>query len=312
MRPMTRRTFLQASGLTVLGVAAGCARGPKTSPSTGTLEEIAGGRSQAVQAISVGTELLSGIEERVAWGLIDPVAKQPFASGDARFWFARQPGEQASGPYAMRAIGGPLAGRGVFVADDVVVPSDGIWFGLVELTAGEDEPIIGLERFKVGATTQMPKPGDDAVSVPTPTTKAPRGVDPICTLDPPCGMHEVSLDVALERGDPIVLTFGTPAFCQTQFCGPITQLIDAERPRHPDVTFIHVELLRDDSNDTILAYGGRRPAGYEGNFLAPAVQAWQITEEPATYYIATDGTIAVRQLSALDTVDLGAGIAAIA
>ncbi|MEP4650166.1 MAG: hypothetical protein ABJ314_08280, partial [Ilumatobacter sp.] len=64
-------------------------------------------------------------------------------------------------------------------------------------------------------------PGDRLEPFDTPTASDGRGVDPICTREPPCPFHEVTVTDALAIGKPVVYLIGTPAFCQTATCGPI-------------------------------------------------------------------------------------------
>ncbi|HEX9775025.1 MAG TPA: hypothetical protein VGB83_05550 [Actinomycetota bacterium] len=302
---LTRREFILAGSLAVLGA---CARKP-APPATTTLNDVIANRTQGVQVIWVQVELLSGRTERLPFALIG--ADGPINGATGRFWIARNRESEALGPYDFRHVGGELGERGLYVGE-VSVPEDGLWLLAVEATPpGGATPALGVAQIQAGATNQMPKPGDAAVSVATPTTRKHRGVDPICTRRPPCGMHETSLDDALAAGSPVVLTIGTPRFCQSATCGPVVDVLEGVRDEFPGVTFVHAELLRDDHDDTVAAYAGQRPSDYEGSPIAPAAVAWNVTEEPATYYIGADGTIVERHLSGIDEVDARAAIAAL-
>jgi hypothetical protein len=114
------------------------------------------------------------------------------------------------------------------------------------------------------AEVTVPKPGDAMVAVDTPTVIDARGVDPICTREPPCPLHDVTLADALAEGRPIAFLVGTPAYCQTGVCGPILENLLAERERlggDASIRFLHAEIYtrayEDDSTpvtDAVLAY----------------------------------------------------------
>ena len=129
------------------------------------------------------------------------------------------------------------------------------------------------------ATSQLPAPTQDAIAVATPMTADPMGMQRVCTLTPPCGMHEVGLAQALTEGRPVVLEFATPAYCQTAVCGPSVEVLDDVRTSHDwgDVAFIHVEISRD-----------------AGQTLAKPVERWGLPSEPWLFTIAADGTIEDR------------------
>ena len=109
-------------------------------------------------------------------------------------------------------------------------------------------------------------------------------------------MHTVSLDASLKAHRPVVLVIGTPAFCQSRFCGPIVnelQLV-AKGPLGKKADFIHIELYRDNKN---------APATGK---LAPAANAWHVEAEPVVYYIRPDATIAEWTIGPSDSVEIAA------
>jgi hypothetical protein len=118
-------------------------------------------------------------------------------------------------------------------------------------------------------------------SAGTPTTANPLGVGTICTQDPPCPLHEVSLDAALAEGRPVALLVSTPAFCQVAICGPVLDLLVAAAPDHPDVALIHLEV-----------YPGGQP---DAESLSPVVSdTLGLAYEPALFVADATGTITSR------------------
>jgi len=304
MAHLTRREFIYAGGLVTLGVAAACSSGGPAND--GTYGGVLSGRPLGFTVYVPPFEILGDREERVFFAIIDPAAQTPVAGATGRVWFAREKNAEAFGPFAFRQIGGGVEQRGSY-ATTLSLPGDGVWQMLVEATIGGAAK-VGETAIQVGRKNDMPKPGDEAIAVATPTVRKPRGVDPICTRQPPCSMHEISLDEALKSGRPTVVTIGTPAFCQSRFCGPVVDNIEAVSSEFPDVHFVHIELLIDDEAETVQAYQGAPPQGFRGPVLAPAAQAWKVVEEPVTYYIDADGVIVERHLNAIDATDVRQGV----
>ena len=88
------------------------------------------------------------------------------------------------------------------------------------------DPAEDVEVIQVGA----PMP-----AMATPTTADAQGVDPICTNDPVCPLHGVTVAEALAAGRPSGLLVATPAFCQIAICGPVLDVLLAVAADHPDV-----------------------------------------------------------------------------
>ncbi len=139
-------------------------------------------------------------------------------------------------------------------------------------------------------------PGDPLEPFDTPTTSDGRGVDPICTREPGCPFHEVTLTDALATGKPVVYLIGTPAFCQTATCGPILELLIEVAGDFDDVTFVHSEVYTDNTATT----------------SAPAVDASGLTFEPAIFLVGADGIVVERFDVVVDVSELRDRIATIA
>ena len=123
--------------------------------------------------------------------------------------------------------------------------------------------------------------GDAAPSLVTPVVGSPEGVDPICTRNPVCPFHSISLDKALVSGKPTALLVSTPAFCQTASCGPVLEFLIAAAAGR-DLNVIHTEPYAD-------------AAAKEGDITqaAPAaiIDAARLTFEPALFAIGPEGKV---------------------
>ena len=135
----------------------------------------------------------------------------------------------------------------------------------------------------------VPGPGDALPTIPTPTSADALGVDPICTANPPCPLHDVSLDQALAAGLPIVLLVSTPAFCQTAICGPVLDLVVERRAElEGRATVLHAEVYTDDRADETTA----------------TVDALGLRYEPSLFLAAADGTVRGRLDYTFDATEL--------
>ena len=152
------------------------------------------------------------------------------------------------------------------------------------------------------AAIVIPRPGQPFPSIVTPTAANPGGVDPICTQDPPCPLHEVELTTVLGNG-PVAVLVSTPAFCQTAICGPVLELLVAARGSAPDVALIHVE---------VFASAAEVETESTNATLAPAVEALQLPFEPCLFLVAADATVERRLDVIYDEVELREGLASIA
>lgn len=133
-----------------------------------------------------------------------------------------------------------------------------------------------------------PLAGQPLMGVPTPTTADARGVDPICTREPQCPLHEVSLDAALAEKRPLAVLFATPARCQSQLCGPVLDNLLAHHDTFGDqVRFVHVEIF----------------ASRTGTTVAPATKAYGLTQEPFLFLAGADGVIRERIDNAYDRTE---------
>jgi hypothetical protein len=157
----------------------------------------------------------------------------------------------------------------------------------------KDQPAVNttVDVF-VPADVPIPQVGAPLPPFDTPTVKDHRGVDPICTRDPACPLHDVSLRQALSAGKPVAYLIGTPAYCQTAVCGPVLDLLLDERAHRPEMTMVHAEVYTDSTIETV----------------APAVTAYHMNFEPALFVADAKGTLVARLDSIYDTQELKAAL----
>jgi hypothetical protein len=96
-------------------------------------------------------------------------------------------------------------------------------------------------------------------------------------------LHRWTIAEAIRQGRPALVVFSTPVYCVSQFCGPVTDVVERLAHRFRDrAVFIHVEIWRD----------------YQNKVINKAAADWllrgQDLTEPWVYLIGSDGTILDR------------------
>lgn len=157
-----------------------------------------------------------------------------------------------------------VAPDGADLGKPVVIASrhDSLPKAYFPLLATIDAPGIYTARTKIAGDTaemqfqvydakdvQVIQLGSRLPALETPTVGDPRGVNPICTRDPACPLHAVTVAQALADGAPVALLVASPAFCQIAICGPVLEVLLKVRAEYPNIRFIHAEVYADPAKD---------------------------------------------------------------
>jgi hypothetical protein len=165
----------------------------------------------------------------------------------------------------------------VVYSAEVDLPSDGEWrvAALIE-NDGELESKL-LSGAVVGEFAAVPRPGQKAPRIHTPTAEDVAGdLSKITTRVPPDTQNEVDYADALGK-EPIVLLFATPKFCQSRVCGPVVDATEEAKRKHGDeAAFIHMEIYND--NDP-------------SQNVRPQVRAFSLPTEPWLFTIDRRGVV---------------------
>ena len=182
--------------------------------------------------------------------------------------------------------------QGLYVAN-VDFPNAGRWGTRFEATFPDGSVKAVRADYDVRESGTSPALGASAPSVATPTADQVGGDLAKLSTDtePVRRFYETSIADALAAGKPFVLTFATPAFCQTRLCGPTLDIVKDVAKANPDLTFINVEPYRMTFSD-----GRLQPELDENGQLQAAAwtDAWGLPSEPYTFVIAADGTVAAK------------------
>jgi hypothetical protein len=267
-----------------------------------------------------------GAPQRISVGLILPdQSLVSFGSVDFAFSYvgtAEDPVAPARGPSAVAvylptpgtpdAAGGPTVtlpseARGVYQAEGVTFDRAGFW--QIDVTA--DVEGLGVRRaqttFAVLEEAAYPAPGQPALetenlTMGSPDT-APEAIDSRAVTEgevPDPELHEWTIARAIEEGRPALVVFSTPVYCVSQFCGPVTDVVQDLAGRFDDrAVFIHVEVWHDNRNQEL----NRAAADWlyrDGNLT-----------EPWLYLIGPDGTILDRWATLFRPADVAAALRAL-
>ena len=147
------------------------------------------------------------------------------------------------------------------------------------------------------STVSIPLIGSTLPGFDTPTVSNSRGIDPLCTRNPePCPLHDITLNEALALGKPIAYLVGTPAHCQTGTCAPALDALLSLREQVGDkITMLHAEIYTDDT----------------ATVVAPAVEALNMTYEPALFITDANGVVVERFDAIFDEAEITEAFAAL-
>ena len=286
--PFRRRLLLAGAGGLVLA-ACGSDDGVRAAAGTSTSEPGATSGSAGAGALTLlrvfALEQAAGVPLRLPLAFADAEGAPTDEVPDAITVTAVSPSGVAGEPVEVRrhGVGIPTP----YFPFEGTLDEEGTWELAIAVGAAETRTDLTVRPAQELAV--VPGPGDALPSIPTPTPADGLGVAPICTANPPCPLHDVSLDQALAAGLPVVLLVSTPAFCQTAICGPVLDLVVERRAAlEGRATLIHAEVYTDDRADETTA----------------TVDALGLRYEPSLFLAAADGTVRGRLDYTFDATEL--------
>jgi hypothetical protein len=160
---------------------------------------------------------------------------------------------------------------------DVDFPSDGEWRIAALIKQGGEVVATLLPSASVGQFEGVPRNGQKAPKMHTPTASDAGGdLSKVTTRIPPDTQNRVDYADALGK-EPILLLFATPQFCQSRVCGPVVDVAEQVKEQYGDqAAFIHMEIYND--NDP-------------SKGVRPQVRAFHLPSEPWLFAIDRQGII---------------------
>ena len=179
---------------------------------------------------------------------------------------------------------------GVYEVEGATFSQAGDWIVEVASDVEGVGVVRGSTTFEVVAEAMVPAPGERAPRSDNPVigdAGVPaieidsRALDGKAIPDP--RLHRGSIADAVQSGRPAVIIFSTPTYCQSRFCGPVTDTIDGLAKEYgDDVDFIHVEVWKD----------------FERSIANPTANEWLLESdelnEPWLFIVDDDGRIQAR------------------
>jgi len=135
--------------------------------------------------------------------------------------------------------------------------------------------------IEVAETPQTPAVGSRAPASQNRTLATEPDINKLTSAQEPNPvLYQMTVAEALASERPSVIVFATPAFCQTAVCAPVVDSVQAVHAELGDeANFIHLEIYKEFNPSLI---------------LADEVEEWQLSSEPWTFILDTDGHIAAR------------------
>lgn len=156
----------------------------------------------------------------------------------------------------------------------------------------DGEPIeLSVQAYPDDQVTVV-RPGVRMPPLETPTMADAKGVDPICTRDPVCPLHDITVAQATQNGKPLALLVATPAFCQVAICGPVLEILLDVMADHPGVQYLHAEVYTQPKVNL--------------DTFTPAVTQLALPQEPVLVLVGSDGVVTERLDVIFDRVELDA------
>jgi hypothetical protein len=260
-------------------------------PTPGPTEVSQAAHLQAVQLVIVVTDLAVGPGNRLAFALIsqDGPIKVPTASvqlvflgggggaGATQFTAVFRPWPVGPGGVYAAVVDFEHAGTyGMEV--NIFLPGGVIGVGKIELAVATASaaPALGerppASRNKTSADFEDPTDPEELATITSSEVPDP-------------DLYRMTVAEGLDSGLPSVISFASPAFCQTATCGPQVDVISAVKAGFEGaVNFIHIEVY--DSPDELTDLSRAR--------LVPQMEEWGLLSEPFTFILNAEGKVAVK------------------
>jgi hypothetical protein len=292
-----RRRLVRLGPLGVVGAAsallAGCGQG---SPSSGqTLDTFMKRPGPNVSVIAGAADFQPGVVRFPFLVLGNDL--RPVERATAQVWLATgrrsEPFAQTTAQLESIGVPGSSPSQRIYIAH-LPIPRPGRYW-LVAEPAGARIQAMG--SFDVAVRSSSLAVGARAPRSDTPTLASARGdAARLTTHRPPdLALLRDSVAASLRAHRPFVVTFASPAFCDTRTCGPVVDVVDAVRRRlaSSGIRFIHVEAFR--HNDPRQGFNRW-------------MRQWHLPSEPWTFVVGSDGRVTAKFEGSLSEGELVAAV----
>ncbi len=273
-----------AMALVLAGLLAACSEEQPAPTATST--PAATGKQEALRVIVASSDLAVG-QNRFTFGLLDDNSSPIRAPEVAlTFYDLRSNPPQAKLQASAMFRQWPSGAAGVYVTQ-VSFDYAGPWGVEVQVTTDGGQTEVGTAGFMVKEDSASPGIGEPA---PRSRNKTARDVPALEQLtsaaEPDPELYQMTIAEAIDSGKPTLVSFATPAFCQTQTCGPQVEVVSRLKEKYRGrVNFIHVEVFDNPEEMRGDISRGR---------VSPVLQEWGLQTEPFTFVLDSQGRVSGR------------------
>lgn len=204
--------------------------------------------------------LLAGDQGLVAFGSVKfdfeylgtkrrPIKPQPGPTTTAGYLLVA--GINVTDPAAEPRLIKPSQAIGVYAAENVTFDHAGKWRVIATVRFGDKSARVPT-TFNVATKHRVVNVGDTAPRTENPLVPSagvsPASIDSRASQSTPAPdptLHSTTVASALNQGLPVVVVVSTPTYCLSQFCGPITDSVNAVAQEYAGkVAFVHLEVWK--------------------------------------------------------------------
>lgn len=241
-------------------------------------------KPQELVVALVSTDLAVG-ENRVAFGVIRPgygpiknaeVQVQSFLMNESE---ADEPKETVKATFREW----PQGSGGVYVTR-LHFSEAGVWGIGVLLSLPDGSNSSAATQVEVRELSLTPAVGAPAIPSSNKISRdVPNLVELTTDIEPDPDLYAITIADALRHSTPFLVSFSTPAYCQTATCGPQLAVIKELKKLHMrKMRFLHVEVYDN-------------PHEIQGDLtrgrLSPTLAEWGLPTEPWTFVVDSGGLI---------------------
>lgn len=157
------------------------------------------------------------------------------------------------------------------------IPHAGIWGFRTQVTLADGTVEEQLFSIQVEEETSAPLVGDPAIPSENRTIATEPDISKLSSGQEPLpALYEQTVAEAIASGRPTVISFTTPAFCQTAICAPVLNSVEKVYAEYGEqANFIHLEIYKE----------------FNPLVTADEVEEWNLPSEPWTFVVDADGVI---------------------
>jgi hypothetical protein len=180
----------------------------------------------------------------------------------------------------------PGGSGGVYVAQlNFDVP--GNWGLGIMLTQPDGSLLPATARIQVREQSMTPAIGAPAIRSANKSSKDVSNLEELTTdTEPDPDLYSMTIAEALDKNKPLMVTFASPAYCQSATCGPQVDVIkDIKAGYSNDMNFLHIEVY-DNPNEI----QGDLTRGR----ISPTLSEWGLITEPWTFVMDAEGLVQAK------------------